>query len=131
MAKVETHFPEDCRPIAEILSCIGDKWSILLIDVIGENTMRFKDLRRAMPGISERMLTVTLRNLERDGLISRRHYPTIPPKVEYRLSERGVSLRCAIVPIARWAADNREGIETSRARFDDAFDAAERSADSG
>lgn len=118
MTKADPHNSADCRPLAQVLACIGDKWSILLIDVIGDDTLRFKDLRRAMPGISERMLTVTLRNLERDGLVSRQPYPTIPPRVEYRLSERGRSLRSAIVPIARWAADNRETIEESRRRFD-------------
>ena len=104
--------------MAQILACIGDKWSILLLDVIGDETMRFKDLHRAVPGISDRMLTVTLRNLERDGLIVRRHHPTIPPRVDYRLSDRGKSLRCVIVPVARWADDNRESIEESRRRFD-------------
>ena len=104
--------------MAQILACIGDKWSILLLDVIGDETMRFKDLHRAVPGISDRMLTVTLRNLERDGLIVRRHHPTIPPRVDYRLSDRGKSLRSVIVPVARWADDNREGIEESRRRLD-------------
>jgi DNA-binding HxlR family transcriptional regulator len=126
MTKADPHISADCRPLAQVLACIGDKWSILLIDVLGDATLRFKDLRRAMPGISERMLTVTLRNLERDGLIERQHYPTIPPRVEYRLSERGRSLRCAIVPIARWAADNRETIEESRRRFDSAQDSDAR-----
>ena len=66
MAKVNHHLPSDCRPIAQILARVGDKWSILLLNVLGEETMRFKDLHRAVPGISQRMLTVTLRNLERD-----------------------------------------------------------------
>lgn len=122
MAKVNHHLPSDCRPIAQILSRVGDKWSILLLNVLGGETMRFKDLHRAVPGISQRMLTVTLRNLERDGLISRKVYPTIPPKVEYCLSDRGRSLRCAIVPIAQWVTDNREGIEEAQRRFDSEFD---------
>ncbi|RYE53329.1 MAG: transcriptional regulator, partial [Rhizobiaceae bacterium] len=82
-----------------------------------------------VPGISQRMLTVTLRNLERDGLVSRTVYPTIPPKVEYRLSDRGRSLRCAIVPIAEWVTDNREGIEESQRRFDSDFNCAPQAAD--
>jgi DNA-binding HxlR family transcriptional regulator len=129
MAKVNQHLPSDCRPIAQILSRVGDKWSILLLNVLGDETMRFKDLHRAVPGISQRMLTVTLRNLERDGLVSRTVYPTIPPKVEYRLSDRGRSLRCAIVPIAEWVTDNRQGIEEAQRRFDGEFNHSDQAAD--
>lgn len=118
MAKTNEHLPGDCRPIAHILSRVGDKWTILLLNVLGDTTMRFKDLHRAVPGISQRMLTVTLRNLERDGLIRRTVYPTIPPKVEYALSNRGRSLRCALVPIADWVTQNRDGIEQSQQQFD-------------
>lgn len=118
MAKTNEHLPGDCRPIAHILSRVGDKWTILLLNVLGDTTMRFKDLHRAVPGISQRMLTVTLRNLERDGLIRRTVYPTIPPKVEYALSDRGRSLRCALVPIADWVTQNRDGIEQSQQQFD-------------
>ena len=121
MAKVNHHLPSDCRPIAQILARVGDKWSILLLNVLGDETMRFKDLHRAVPGISQRMLTVTLRNLERDGLISRTVYPTMPPKVEYRLSDRGRSLRCSIVPIAELVTVNREGIEAAKRSFDEEF----------
>lgn len=118
MAKTNEHLPGDCRPIAHILSRVGDRWTILLLNVLGDTTMRFKDLHRAVPGISQRMLTVTLRNLERDGLIRRTVYPTIPPKVEYALSDRGRSLRCALVPIADWVTQNRDGIEQSQQQFD-------------
>lgn len=129
MADVNEHLSSDCRPIAQILARVGDKWSILLLNVLGDETMRFKDLHRAVPGISQRMLTVTLRNLERDGLVSRKVYPTIPPKVEYRLSERGRSLRCAIVPIAQWVTNNRQGIEEARRRFDGEFECGDQSTD--
>jgi DNA-binding HxlR family transcriptional regulator len=118
MAKINEHLSGDCRPIAHILARVGDKWTILLLNVLGNETMRFGDLHRAVPGISQRMLTVTLRNLERDGLIKRTIYPTIPPKVEYELSDRGRSLRCALVPIADWVMEHRDGIEQSQARFD-------------
>lgn len=118
MAKINEHLPGDCRPIAHILARVGDKWTILLLNVLGDNTMRFKDLHRAVPGISQRMLTVTLRNLERDGLINRTIYPTIPPKVEYALSDRGRSLRCALVPVADWVMEHRDGIEASQRTFD-------------
>jgi DNA-binding HxlR family transcriptional regulator len=118
MAKATAPFSADCRPIAQIFSRIGDKWSILLLNALGEDTMRFGDLHRALPGISQRMLTVTLRNLERDGLLSRTVYPTIPPKVEYCLSMRGRSLRCAVTPFTEWVRDNREDIEQAQRRFD-------------
>jgi len=118
MAKINEHLTGDCRPIAHILARVGDKWTILLLNVLGNDTMRFKDLHRAVPGISQRMLTVTLRNLERDGLVKRTIYPTIPPKVEYALSDRGRSLRCALVPIAEWVTQNRDGIEESQQQFD-------------
>jgi DNA-binding HxlR family transcriptional regulator len=121
MAKINEHLSGDCRPIAHILSRVGDKWTILLLNVLGDNTMRFKDLHRAVPGISQRMLTVTLRNLERDGLVRRTIYPTIPPKVEYALSDRGRSLRCALVPIADWVTENRDGIEESQQLFDNSL----------
>jgi DNA-binding HxlR family transcriptional regulator len=121
MAKINEHLPGDCRPIAHILSRVGDKWTILLLNVLGDNTMRFKDLHRAVPGISQRMLTVTVRNLERDGLVVRTIYPTIPPKVEYALSDRGRSLRCALVPIADWVTENRDGIEESQKQFDNSL----------
>ena len=121
MAKINEHLPGDCRPIAHILARVGDKWTILLLNVLGDNTMRFKDLHRAVPGISQRMLTVTVRNLERDGLIVRTIYPTIPPKVEYALSDRGRSLRCALVPVAEWVNQNRDGIEESQQRFDNSL----------
>ena len=118
MAKINEHLTGDCRPIAHILARVGDKWTILLLNVLGDDTMRFKDLHRAVPGISQRMLTVTLRNLERDGLVKRTIYPTIPPKVEYALSDRGRSLRCALVPIAEWVTQNRDRIEESQQQFD-------------
>jgi DNA-binding HxlR family transcriptional regulator len=121
MAKINEHLPGDCRPIAHILARVGDKWTILLLNVLGDNTMRFKDLHRAVPGISQRMLTVTVRNLERDGLVVRTIYPTIPPKVEYALSDRGRSLRCALVPIADWVTENRDGIEESQKQFDNSL----------
>jgi len=121
MAKINEHLTGDCRPIAHILARVGDKWTILLLNVLGDDTMRFKDLHRAVPGISQRMLTVTLRNLERDGLVRRTIYPTIPPKVEYALSDRGRSLRCALVPIAEWVTQNRDGIEESQQQFDGAL----------
>lgn len=113
-----SHLPSDCRPIGEILSRVGDKWTVLLLAVLGDQTMRFTELHRCIGGISQRMLTVTLRNLERDGLLVRTVYPTVPPKVEYHLSERGRSLKEALAPIGNWVIENQDGIEASRQQFD-------------
>ena len=85
--------------------------------VLGDRRMRFTELRRAVDGISERMLTVTLRNLEHDGILIRTVYPTIPPRVEYELSDRGRSLKLALAPISRWVMENQTGIEAPRERL--------------
>jgi DNA-binding HxlR family transcriptional regulator len=115
------HLEGDCRKIGKILSNIGDKWTILLFRSLGDERMRFKDLHRALDGISQRMLTVTLRNLERDGLVIRTVYPTIPPKVEYELSERGRSLQHALRPIGEWALENQSAIEETRREFEERY----------
>jgi DNA-binding HxlR family transcriptional regulator len=112
------HRPEDCKPINEILSRVGDRWTSLILVSLGNERMRFKDLHQAVNGISERMLTVTLRHLERDGLIVRTAYPSAPPRVEYELSDRGRSLGQVLEPVAAWVRANRTGIEQSRHRFD-------------
>ncbi|AJY47931.1 transcriptional regulator [Martelella endophytica] len=111
--------PEDCRPIGNLLSRIGDKWTILVMRVLERNeAIRFKELHRAVGGISQRMLTVTLRNLERDGLVIRTVYPTIPPRVEYALSERGAGLQEAMMPLFTWTRENAKDIYQSQIAFD-------------
>ncbi|WP_045679772.1 winged helix-turn-helix transcriptional regulator [Martelella endophytica] len=113
------HLPEDCRPIGNLLSRIGDKWTILVMRVLERNeAIRFKELHRAVGGISQRMLTVTLRNLERDGLVIRTVYPTIPPRVEYALSERGAGLQEAMMPLFTWTRENAKDIYQSQIAFD-------------
>ena len=108
---------EKC-PVRNILARFGDKWSILIIMVLGEGgVMRFKDLNSAIDDISQKMLTVTLRTLEADGLISRKIYPQIPPKVEYQLTELGKSLLPHINNLSSWAITNFETIEKSRKAF--------------
>jgi len=119
------HLPEDCRPISNLLSRIGDKWTILVMRVLEQGEpIRFKELHRAIGGISQRMLTVTLRHLERDGLVIRTVYPTIPPRVEYELSERGLGLQQAMVPLFEWTKDNARDIYRSQIAFDLAKDKA-------
>src|SRR5882762_5736538 len=92
-----------CTTIREVLARIGDKWSVFVITLLGERTMRFTDLQRSIEGISQRMLTLTLRQLERDGLVHRVVYPVVPPRVEYSLTALGTTLLEPVVAIARWA----------------------------
>jgi DNA-binding HxlR family transcriptional regulator len=107
MSTEPEHLVADCRRVADILARVGDKWTILVLMAIGERRMRFGELHRAINGISQRMLTVTLRNLERDGILTRTVYPTIPPHVEYELSDCGRSFKLALAPIRKWAMENR------------------------
>jgi len=118
MSTEPEHLLSDCRRIGDILARIGDKWTILLLAALGDRRMRFNELHRAIDGISQRMLTVTLRNLEQDGILVRTVYPTIPPRVEYELSERGRSLKQALTPIGHWVLQNQTDIENSRSRFE-------------
>ena len=110
------HLVAECRRVADILARVGDKWTILLLMVLGDRRMRFTQLHRAINGISQRMLTVTLRNLEHDGILIRTVYPTIPPRVEYELSDRGRSLKVALAPIGNWVRENQTDIERARQR---------------
>ena len=107
-----------CRTISELLSRIGDKWTVLVVQTLGEGPRRFNELRREIPSVSQRMLTLTLRNLERDGLVNRTVTPTIPPRVDYELTELGRSLLGPILGLAKWALDNVGAIHQAQARFD-------------
>ena len=117
MSTEPQQLPADCRRAGDILARLGDKWTILLLMVLGDRRMRFTELHRAVNGISERMLTVTLRNLEHDRILIRTIYPTIPPRVEYELSDRGRSLKVALAPISNWVMENQNDIEEARERF--------------
>ena len=117
MSTEPQQLPADCRRAGDILARVGDKWTILLLMVLGDRRMRFTQLHRAINGISQRMLTVTLRNLEHDGILIRTVYLTIPPRVEYELSDRGRSLKLALAPISRWVMENQTGIEAPRERL--------------
>src|SRR4051812_38541440 len=112
------HVPEDCRAVSEVLSRVGDKWTVLVVTVLGEGPKRFNELRRALGSISQRMLTLTLRGLERDGLVTRTVFPTIPPRVEYELTELGCSLLTPVSGLGEWARRNRSAIQEARRRFD-------------
>jgi DNA-binding HxlR family transcriptional regulator len=107
-----------CAFTREVLARIGDKWSVLLIVVLGDGTRRFSEIKRLIEGISQRMLTMTLRGLERDGLVVRAVFPTVPPRVEYSLSPLGRSLLTTVSQLAKWATENRQQIERAREAFD-------------
>lgn len=108
-----------CKLVSDILGRIGDKWSILVIAALSDNTMRFNDLRRSIGNISQKMLTQTLRNLERDGFVERVVTPTSPPRVDYSLTSLGHELERPTVALANWAAENAGQIFEARQRFDD------------
>jgi DNA-binding HxlR family transcriptional regulator len=114
-----------CRTISTLLSRIGDKWTVLVVQTLGQGSKRFNELRREIPSVSQRMLTLTLRNLERDGLVNRTVTPTIPPRVDYELTELGRSLQKPICGLARWAMENVERIHAAQKRFDDEQDKAQ------
>ena len=107
-----------CTTIREVLARIGDKWSVLVVMTLRGGSRRFSEIRRAIPGVSQRMLTLTLKGLERDGLVTRTVYPTVPPRVEYQLTTQGRTLLEPIGAVAKWAEQNREKIQASRERFD-------------
>ncbi|MDC0739184.1 helix-turn-helix domain-containing protein [Cognatishimia sp. SS12] len=107
----------DC-PIRDVLDRIGDAWTVLILMELSRGACRFNALRRVVDGISQRMLAVTLRNLERDGLVTRQVLETSPPQVEYALTQRGVSLRAAIDTLSDWAQANQTDIRASRAEYD-------------
>jgi DNA-binding HxlR family transcriptional regulator len=114
-----------CRTISTLLSRIGDKWTVLVVQTLGEGEKRFNELRREIPSVSQRMLTLTLRNLERDGLVNRTVTPTIPPRVDYELTELGRSLQKPICGLASWATANVERIHAAQALFDSQRDKRE------
>lgn len=105
-------------PTREVLSRIADKWSMLVLLALEPGTLRFSALRRRVEGVTQKMLTQTLRNLERDGLVTRTAYPTVPVTVEYTLTPLGRSLSGAVETIRAWAIDNIEDVHGARAEFD-------------
>jgi DNA-binding HxlR family transcriptional regulator len=114
------HEPEDCRAASEVLSRVGDKWTILVVWTLGDGPKRFNELRKGLGSISQRMLTLTLRGLERDGLVTRTAFATIPPRVEYELTKLGRSLLLPVSGLGSWARKNRSAIQNSRQRYDSA-----------
>jgi DNA-binding HxlR family transcriptional regulator len=112
------HESEECRAVRSVLARVGDKWSILIIVLLGDGPKRFNEIKRMVSGISQRMLTLTLRGLERDGLVKRTHFPTIPPRVDYELTQLGRSLWDAVEPLGVWAQGHVKYIAKARTAFD-------------
>jgi DNA-binding HxlR family transcriptional regulator len=112
------HVPEDCRAVSEVLARVGDKWTVLVVSTLGDGPKRFNELRKALGSISQRMLTLTLRALERDGLVTRTVLPTNPPRVDYELTRLGRSLLEPVSELGLWARKNRPAISEARRRFD-------------
>jgi DNA-binding HxlR family transcriptional regulator len=110
--------PGDCDTVSGILSRVGDKWTVLVVYVLGSGPRRFNQLRREIGGISQRMLTLTLRGLERDGMVTRTVTASIPPRVDYELTDLGRSLLEPVAALGEWAMKHRPRIERSRARYD-------------
>jgi DNA-binding HxlR family transcriptional regulator len=117
--------------VSAVLARIGDKWSVLIVSRLGAGAKRFNELKREIGGISQRMLTLTLRNLERDGLITRTVFPTVPPRVDYQLTPLGRSLLVPVSALGDWALKNRVKIADSRAKFDKGCAAAGKRPPSG
>ena len=114
-----------CRTISTLLSRIGDKWTVLVVTTLGDGPRRFNELRREIPSVSQRMLTLTLRNLERGGIVSRTVTPSIPPRVDYELTALGHSLLKPVTALSEWALDNVEAIHRAQSRFDAEVDSRE------
>jgi len=112
------HNTEDCRAVSEILQRVGDKWTVLVVGKLGDGPLRFNELRAAVGGISQKMLTTTLRGLERDGFVTRTVFPTIPPRVDYELTDLGRGLSKPVEALGKWAFDHKIEIESARTKFD-------------
>jgi DNA-binding HxlR family transcriptional regulator len=110
---------EDCRAVSSILARVGDKWTVLIVVLLGDGPKRFNEIRRMVGGISQRMLTFTLRGLERDGLVTRTVFPTTPQRVDYELTKLGSTLWGAVEPLGSWARAHVSEILRSRDRFDE------------
>lgn len=108
-----------CNRVNDIIALVGDKWSVLIVMHLTPEPRRFSEIKRSITGISQKMLTVTLRGLERDGYVHRRVYPTVPPRVEYRLTPLGEELQVPLRALGNWAEVNYERVCAAREAYDD------------
>jgi len=118
MSPSHTALSQECPAVREVLNRVGDKWSVLIVSLLAQGPKRFSELRRTIDGISQRMLTLTVRGLERDGLLKRTIYPTIPPRVDYELTHLGKTLLEPVLALGAWAAEHRFEIHEARERYD-------------
>ncbi len=118
MPRKQPRIREDACPARDVLNRVGDKWSVFVVSLLHGGPMRFSELKRAIEGISQRMLTLTVRGLERDGLVTRTVTPTIPPRVDYELTSLGRTLLQPILALSAWAEKNRGAIQDARGRYD-------------
>lgn len=107
-----------CSVYREVLDLVGDRWTVYVVGILGNGPLRFNELKRAVDGISQRMLTLTLRTLERDGLVSRTVTPSVPPRVDYELTEMGRTLLEPVGELLKWGAESRPAVERARREFD-------------
>lgn len=115
---------DHCRVVGAVLDRIGDKWTIMVVSVLTDGPARFTTIMREIGGITHRMLTLTLRGLERDGLVTRTAYATVPPRVEYELTELGRTLTTTLIPLAHWSEANWQTIRAAQERHDARSNAA-------
>ncbi|WP_240229714.1 winged helix-turn-helix transcriptional regulator [Devosia lacusdianchii] len=113
----DAHLPHDCRPVGEILNQIGGKWTVLIINLLSDGPMRFSGIKRQIGGISQKVLTATLRDLEMDGFVTRTVTPSIPPRVDYELTELGYDLQIPLKTLGKWAVDNRPKVLEARRQY--------------
>lgn len=112
-----SHSYEECRAVADILARIGDKWTVMVVGALSNGPMRYNQIRRLVEGISQRMLTLTLKGLEQNGLVNRTMYPTIPPRVDYELTELGRLLTVPLQALYDWALEHRPAMLAAREKF--------------
>ena len=123
LAAGDTSPIEEPCPVRDVLDRIGDKWSVLVIALLGDGPMRFMELKRAIGLVSQRMLTQTVRALERDGLVTRTVHPVVPPRVDYELTDVGRGLQGILTQLAQWSFAHRDDVAVARARYDRSVDA--------
>lgn len=122
MKLTDLHDTGSCQIANDVISLVGDKWSVLVVSTLGNGRLRFSELKRAVEGISQKMLTTTLRGLERDGYLTRTVFPTVPPRVDYELTELGYELLEPVSALGRWAITNHARVLDARRTYDERTD---------